>query len=84
MDRTLASSFSVLIAVLGFSSGPGRTCAADLEKEVVPGLVAARCTIARDDDHHLGWPTVCMAADGSLVCSYSVADVHGGGAVPQA
>ena len=43
-----------------------------------------RCTIARDDTHHLGWPMVCIAANGDLVCSYGVADVHGGGEVPQA
>ena len=49
-----------------------------------PGLVIEEYTISRDDQHHEGWPTVCFAANGDLVCSYSVADVHGGGAVPRA
>ena len=40
-------------------------------------------TIARDDKHHLAWPMVCIAGNGDLVCSYSVADVHGGGRFPR-
>lgn len=54
------------------------------EPAVAPGLVIEKYTISRDDQHHEGWPTVCFAANGDLVCSYSVADVHGGGKVPQA
>ena len=61
-----------------------RSCADAAAPTVTPGLVMERCTIARDDKHHLGWPMVCIAANGDLVCSYSVADVHGGGEVPQA
>ncbi len=43
-----------------------------------------RFTISRDDRYHEAWPNICIAANGNLVCSYSEADVHGGGAVPSA
>ena len=43
-----------------------------------------RFTVSRDDRYHEAWPTVCIAANGDLVCSYSEGDVHGGGAVPSA
>ena len=41
-------------------------------------------TVSRDDRYHEAWPTVCTAANGDLICSYSEGDVHGGGAVPSA
>ena len=43
-----------------------------------------RYTISRDDRYHEAWPSICIAADGHLVCSYSEADRHGGGALPSA
>ena len=82
MGKAPVLLFVGLIAVLIFSSG-SRYAHAE-EAQVTPGLVMERYTIARDDKHHLGWPMVCIAANGDLVCSYSVADVHGGGDVPQA
>ena len=69
-------------ATFDWLSGGVQRGAAD--SEVTPGLVMDRYTIARDDKHHLGWPMVCLAANGDLVCSYAVGDTHGGGAVPQA
>ena len=41
-----------------------------------------RFTVSRDDRYHEAWPSICMAADGTLVCCYAEADRHGGGAVP--
>ena len=41
-------------------------------------------TISRDDRYHEAWPSICMAANGNLVCSYAEADRHGGGALPSA
>ena len=41
-----------------------------------------RFTVSRDDRYHEAWPSVCIAANGTLVCSYAEADRHGGGAVP--
>ena len=43
-----------------------------------------RFTISRDDRYHEGWPSICQATNGDLVCSYAEADQHGGGAVPSA
>ena len=43
-----------------------------------------RFTVSRDDRYHEAWPSICVAADGNLVCSYAEADRHGGGAVPSA
>jgi len=40
-------------------------------------------TISRDDTHHEGWPYLCIASNGDLVCSYAEADTHGGGALPR-
>ncbi len=37
-------------------------------------------TVSRDDTHHQAWPSLCIAANGDLVCSYAEADTHGGGA----
>jgi len=54
------------------------------ELRMTSGLVIEKYTISRDDEHHEGWPTICIAANGDLVCSYAVADVHGGGKTPQA
>ena len=41
-------------------------------------------TVSRDDRYHEAWPSICTAADGNLVCCYSEADRHGGGALPSA
>ena len=43
-----------------------------------------RFTVSRDDRYHEAWPSICVAADGNLVCCYAEADRHGGGAVPSA
>ncbi|NOX54432.1 MAG: exo-alpha-sialidase [Planctomycetes bacterium] len=43
-----------------------------------------RFTVSRDDTHHQGWPSVCIASNGDLVCSYAEADTHGGGSRPRA
>ena len=43
-----------------------------------------RFTISRDDRYHEGWPSICQATNGDLVCSYAEANQHGGGAVPSA
>ena len=43
-----------------------------------------RFTVSRDDRYHEAWPSVCIAGNGTLVCSYAEADRHGGGAVPSA
>ena len=43
-----------------------------------------RFTVSRDDRYHEAWPSVCIAGNGNLVCSYAEADRHGGGAVPSA
>ncbi len=51
---------------------------------VTKGLVLQKVTISRDDQHHEGWPRVCIAPNGDLVCCYAVGDTHGGGAVPKA
>ena len=40
-------------------------------------------TVSRDDTHHEAWPSICIASNGDLVCSYAEADVHGGGAEPK-
>ena len=36
-------------------------------------------TVSRDDRYHEAWPSICTAADGSLVYCYSEADRHSGG-----
>jgi len=82
MNRTATLLMGGLISL--WASSIPQSCAHAEELKVTPGLVIERCTVARDDKHHLAWPMVCIAANGDLVCSYSVADVHGGGAVPQA
>ena len=43
-----------------------------------------RFTVSRDDRYHEAWPSICLAANGTLVCCYAEADRHGGGAVPSA
>jgi len=40
-------------------------------------------TVSRDDTHHEAWPSLCIASNGDLVCSYAEADVHGGGGLPR-
>ncbi len=40
-------------------------------------------TVSRDDTYHQGWPSLCIASNGDLVCSYAEADTHGGGARPR-
>ena len=32
-----------------------------------------RFTVSRDDRYHEAWPSVCIAGNGNLVCSYAEA-----------
>ena len=82
MRTTCVLVLTVSMGIPAVSDAQNR--ADDSALNETPGLVIEEYAISRDDQHHEGWPTVCLAANDDLVCSYSVADVHGGGTVPRA